>query len=128
MLTRPTQIHICPKSLYHDHVCLDNFGSLVSNIDLICTIADTANNTQVRQYIVKTLKDLNWDIEEDAFEDDTPYGRKKFTNVIATKDPKASRRVVLAAHFDSKFYPDYPANQVSMLGYGCCVCCLIMFF
>lgn len=74
-------------------------------------LADTDNNTQVRQYIVKTLRDLNWHVEEDAFEDDTPYGRKKFTNVIATKDPKASRRVVLSAHFDSKYYPTYPENQ-----------------
>jgi hypothetical protein len=35
-----------------------------------------------------------------------------FTNVIATKDPEASRRVVVAAHFDSKFFPSYPQNQV----------------
>ena len=74
--------------------------------------ADTDNNTQVRQYLVKTLKGLNWHVEEDAFEDDTPYGKKKFTNVIATKDPNASRRVILSAHFDSKFFPTYPENQV----------------
>ncbi|KAF5315617.1 hypothetical protein D9611_004951 [Ephemerocybe angulata] len=72
---------------------------------------DTDNNTQVRKYIIKTLKDLNWHIEEDEFTDNTPYGRKKFTNVIATKDPKATRRVVLSAHFDSKFFPTYPENQ-----------------
>ncbi|KAI0269018.1 peptidase family M28-domain-containing protein [Russula aff. rugulosa BPL654] len=41
----------------------------------------------------------------------TPYGPKNFTNVIATKDPDAPRRVVLAAHFDSKFFPSYPENQ-----------------
>lgn len=74
--------------------------------------ADTDNNTQVRQYLVKTLKDLNWHVEEDAFEDDTPFGKKKFTNVIATKDPNATRRVILSAHFDSKFFPTYPENQV----------------
>jgi acetylornithine deacetylase/succinyl-diaminopimelate desuccinylase-like protein len=74
--------------------------------------ADTDNNTQVRQYLVKTLKDLNWHVEEDAFEGDTPYGKKKFTNVIATKDPKATRRVILSAHFDSKFFPTFPENQV----------------
>lgn len=73
---------------------------------------DTENNTLVRNYIVSTLKALDWDVEEDSFTDETPYGTKRFTNVIATKDPQASRRVVLAAHFDSKFFMDFPQNQV----------------
>ncbi|KAH9852670.1 hypothetical protein C2E23DRAFT_824797 [Lenzites betulinus] len=72
---------------------------------------DTANNTLVKDYIVSTLKKLNWHIEEDSFNDTTPYGVKRFTNVIATKDPTAPRRVVVAAHFDSKFFSTYPANQ-----------------
>jgi glutaminyl-peptide cyclotransferase len=80
---------------------------------LTSRIADTANNTAVRNYLVKTMKDLNWDIEEDSFTANTPYGEKRFTNVIATKDPDAPRRLVLAAHFDSKFFATYPQNQVS---------------
>ncbi|KAF9014022.1 hypothetical protein BDQ17DRAFT_1270151 [Cyathus striatus] len=73
--------------------------------------SDTENNTLVRNYIVSTLKHLNWHIEEDEFTDDTPIGRKRFTNIIATKDPEASRRVILSAHFDSKYFPSYPNNQ-----------------
>ncbi|TRM58588.1 hypothetical protein BD626DRAFT_633857 [Schizophyllum amplum] len=71
---------------------------------LIPRVVDTEGNTQVRNYIVGTMKALDWDIEEDSFEDDTPLGKKRFTNVIATKDPKAARRVVVAAHFDSKWF------------------------
>ncbi|KAH9984267.1 hypothetical protein BJV77DRAFT_1188545 [Russula vinacea] len=78
---------------------------------LIPRPADTENHTLVRNYIVSTLRRLNWHIEEDRFEDMTPYGPKNFTNVIATKDPDAPRRVVLSAHFDSKFFPSYPENQ-----------------
>ena len=74
--------------------------------------ADTDNNTFVRQHLVKTLKDLNWHVEEDSFTDNTPYGQKHFTNVIATKDPDAPRRVILSAHFDSKFFPTASQNQV----------------
>lgn len=66
----------------------------------------------MRNYIVSTLKKLDWHVEEDTFTDNTPYGTKRFTNVIATKDPDAPRRVVVAAHFDSKFFPDFPQNQV----------------
>ena len=67
----------------------------------------------VRKYIVDTMKKLNWHIEEDSFNDTTPYGMKRFTNVIATNDPKAPRRVILAAHFDSKFFATSPLNQAS---------------
>jgi glutaminyl-peptide cyclotransferase len=74
--------------------------------------ADTKNNTIVREYIITTLKALNWHIEEDTVIDNTPVGMKRFTNVIATKDPTASRRVILSAHFDSKYFSSYPQNQV----------------
>jgi putative aminopeptidase FrvX len=84
---------------------------LCSICKLIGVSADTENHTLVRNYIISTLRKLNWHIEEDSFVDTTPYGPKNFTNVIATKDPDAPRRVVLAAHFDSKFFPSYPENQ-----------------
>ncbi|KAL1947997.1 hypothetical protein VTO73DRAFT_13721 [Trametes versicolor] len=87
-----------------------NPASHLSKI-LIPRPPDTENNTLVREYIVSTLKKLKWHIEEDAFNDTTPYGVKRFTNIIATKDPKAPRRVIVAAHFDSKFFSTYPANQ-----------------
>ena len=62
---------------------------------------------------MSTLKALDWHIELDEFMDQTPMGQKHFVNVIATKNPAASRRVVLSAHFDSKYFPHYPQNQVS---------------
>ncbi|THH27734.1 hypothetical protein EUX98_g6461 [Antrodiella citrinella] len=73
---------------------------------------DTANNTLVKDYIVSTMKKLKWHVEEDTFTDMTPYGVKRFTNVIATKDPTALRRVIVAAHFDSKFFANPPGSQV----------------
>lgn len=79
-----------------------------------CMTADTENNTFVKNYLVSTMRNLNWHVEEDAFTDTTPYGSKRFTNIIATKDPTARRRVIVAAHFDSKFFPTYPQNQVIM--------------
>lgn len=44
--------------------------------------------------------------------DETPYGKKRFTNIIATKDPQAPMKLTLAAHFDSKYFPSYPESQV----------------
>ena len=48
------------------------------------------------------MKNLGWTVEEDSFEDDTPFGRKRFTNVIATQDPSRSQRTIVACHYDSK--------------------------
>ncbi len=72
----------------------------------------------VRNYIVDTMKKLSWHIEEDSFNDTTPYGVKRFTNIIATKDPKAPRRVILAAHFDSKFFASASQSQASTVDSG----------
>ena len=68
----------------------------------------------MRNHLVDTLKGLNWHVEEDSFTDETPEGTKRFTNVIATKNPDAPRRLVLAAHFDSKFFSTFPQNQVNL--------------
>ena len=59
------------------------------------------------QHIKSTLSGLKagWDVSEDSFHEQTPYGRMPFTNIIATLNPSAKRRLVLACHFDSKYYP-----------------------
>ncbi|KAG5638987.1 hypothetical protein H0H81_008208 [Sphagnurus paluster] len=87
-----------------------NPASHLSKI-LIPRVSDTDNNTLVRNYIISTLKALEWHIEVDEFTDKTPIGHKRFRNIIATKDPTATRRVVLSAHYDSKYAPNPPDNQ-----------------
>ncbi|EGN95600.1 hypothetical protein SERLA73DRAFT_186705 [Serpula lacrymans var. lacrymans S7.3] len=78
---------------------------------LIPRVVGTENSTSVRGHIVSALKSLNWHVEEDRFTDNTPLGPMTFTNIIATKNPSASRRVILSAHYDSKYFPKYPENQ-----------------
>lgn len=58
------------------------------------------------QFIKKSFEDLSWTVTFDEFDDSTPYGPKKFTNIIATLNPNAKRRLILAAHYDSKYYPE----------------------
>ncbi|KAF8590047.1 hypothetical protein K439DRAFT_1331249 [Ramaria rubella] len=91
-------------------VDFSNSNSHLSKI-LIPRASGTENNTLVKDYLASTLRALNWQIEEDSFTDITPYGEKRFTNVIATKDPTAPRRLVLSAHFDSKYFSSFPQNQ-----------------
>jgi len=66
-------------------------------------------------FIKKQFEDLNWTVTLDEFDDNTPYGPKRFTNIIATLNPLAERRLILAAHYDSKYYPDN-GNNAFFLG------------
>ncbi|XP_039553988.1 glutaminyl-peptide cyclotransferase [Passer montanus] len=60
----------------------------------------------VRQHIKHRLQTLKagWEIEEDTFQKYTPYGYKTFSNIIGTLEPSAKRHLVLACHYDSKFF------------------------
>lgn len=50
---------------------------------------------------------LNWDVDFDEFVEDTPiFKNLKFTNIIATLNPKAERFLVLSCHYDSKYFKD----------------------
>lgn len=64
------------------------------------------NLRQVRKHIMLSLTELDagWSIELDDFDDEAPapYGKKRFTSVIATLDPSAPRKLVLACHYESK--------------------------
>jgi glutaminyl-peptide cyclotransferase len=51
------------------------------------------------------MQELEWKVESDPFEDDTPiFGLLQFENVVATLNPNARRYLVLACHYDSKYY------------------------
>lgn len=97
-----------PRVDFHDP------SSLLARI-LRPRVPGTANHTYVREALVGVFANQTdaagtpkWHIAAPTFEVDTPEGRKRMTNVVATRDPQASRRLVLAAHYDSKFAPPGP--------------------
>ncbi|ETS63530.1 hypothetical protein PaG_01824 [Moesziomyces aphidis] len=95
--------------------------SLLSRI-LIPRPADTDNSRKVREAILDVFRHdlgssasastmdwahpgkLGWHIEQHSFLTDTPEGRKNMTNLILTKNPAAPRKLVVAAHYDSKYF------------------------
>ncbi|XP_034482047.1 glutaminyl-peptide cyclotransferase isoform X1 [Drosophila innubila] len=78
----------------------------VQNI-LIPRVVGTGNHTIVRQYIVDSLRDLDWHVELNSFHDRAPIvGDLHFHNIIATLNPQAERYLILACHYDSKYMPD----------------------
>ncbi|WWC87822.1 uncharacterized protein L201_002714 [Kwoniella dendrophila CBS 6074] len=65
----------------------------------------------LQNYISSVFTKLGWHEEKTPFRGTTPIGDIDFTNLIYTFDPSAPRKIILAAHFDSKWFPDSPANQ-----------------
>lgn len=71
--------HLDPSSLQKvahlsDPATLDLTGSTIAPF-LVTRVSGTPENTKVQDFIIKTFQHLNWHIEEDAFEDSTPFGK-----------------------------------------------------
>ncbi|KII68650.1 Glutaminyl-peptide cyclotransferase [Thelohanellus kitauei] len=68
-----------------------------------------------QKFIVNQLLDLKWQVEQDVFLTKTPFHKRlKFTNVIGTLNPLAPNRLVLACHYDSKYF--VPTGQKVFVG------------
>uniref|UniRef100_A0A3Q1GG13 Glutaminyl-peptide cyclotransferase n=1 Tax=Acanthochromis polyacanthus TaxID=80966 RepID=A0A3Q1GG13_9TELE len=74
---------------------------------LVIRYPGSTGSQAVQDHIKTTLGSLGagWEVTEDKFMSQTPYGPLPFTNLIATLNPSAKRRLVLACHYDSKYYP-----------------------
>ena len=69
-------------------------------------VPDTAGNAAARDYISSLLAELGWDVALDTFTQDTAVGEVTFSNIVATRNAASPRRLVLAAHYDSKMTPE----------------------
>ncbi|CAF3519184.1 unnamed protein product [Adineta steineri] len=86
----------------------DEFRSKLLQPLLIPRVSGTPGAAQARQHIVSKLRSTNtWNVDFDTFDAMTPDGGVEFTNIIATLDPTATRRLVLACHYDSKKIPNF---------------------
>jgi Iap family predicted aminopeptidase len=57
-----------------------------------------------REYIVGQLEGYGYQVEQDAFDAATPYGRKAMVNLIARRSGAGKPIVALASHYDTKYY------------------------
>lgn len=59
------------------------------------------------QYIIGEMRRLGWSVETDPFDAKTPnLGTLRFENIIAKLNPSGKQSLVLACHYDSKYYPN----------------------
>lgn len=72
---------------------------------LVPRIVNTVQHRQVAEHLHSELARAGFQVSFDEFTDKTPFGNMPFRNIIATFDPHAPRRLVLACHYDSKIIP-----------------------
>lgn len=77
---------------------------ILDNI-LIPRVVGTPNHAKVVRYIVGELEKLNWHVDIDEFQAKTPnFGVLTFQNIVGSLNPNAERFLVLACHYDSKYF------------------------
>ncbi|RIA96024.1 hypothetical protein C1645_802695 [Glomus cerebriforme] len=91
---------------------------------LIPRVSGSEGNLKVQKYIIDHFQTLGWNVEEDRFTDSTPIGEISFNNIIVTKDINATNRLVLAAHYDSKYFE--PPNDGFVGATDSAVSCAIL--
>lgn len=67
------------------------------------------------QFIKGFLRNLGWHIDEQNFTAATPWGDKRFANIVGSSAENAPYRLVLACHYDSK---DFGAELGGQPFYG----------
>lgn len=79
------------------------------------------------QHIMQRIQRLqaNWVLEVDTFLSQTPYGYRSFSNIISTLNPNAKRHLVLACHYDSKYFHPWD-NRVFVGATDSAVPCAMM--
>jgi len=72
---------------------------------LVERVPGSKGNEQVQKYLIDSLSQhAGWVVTTDHFTGSTPRGELSFTNIIATYNAAYRKRIVFAAHFDSKFF------------------------
>ncbi|KAJ3370010.1 hypothetical protein GGF31_004861 [Allomyces arbusculus] len=72
---------------------------------LVPRIPGTDTHATARTHLVAYLERAGFHVELDEFNATTPLGVKPMANIIATWDVHAPQRLILAAHYDSKYMP-----------------------
>jgi Zn-dependent M28 family amino/carboxypeptidase len=69
--------------------------------------AGSAALAACRQYLLSELKASGIAVREQPFDADTPAGRIRMVNLIATIPGKRTERVILATHYDTKLFREF---------------------
>jgi hypothetical protein len=75
-------------------------------LDIGPRVAGSPELAKTREYILSTLKSFSVAVKTDEFNSATPMGEKKMVNLTAEIPGESADVVIIASHYDSKFFKD----------------------
>ena len=75
-------------------------------VDIGPRVAGSPELAKTREYILSTLKSFGVTVKSDEFNTATPMGEKKMVNLTAEIPGESTDVVIIASHYDSKFFKD----------------------
>lgn len=89
-----------------------SFNFVAKQVKFGKRIPNTTAHVNCAKYFVQTFKKYNWQVVEQKFEAEAFDKTKlKLNNIVASYNPKASKRILLAAHWDSRPFADQEADE-----------------
>ncbi|XP_044253790.1 glutaminyl-peptide cyclotransferase-like isoform X2 [Tribolium madens] len=84
-----------------------NYINKVLDKILIPRVAGTPDHDKVFKFLSSEMRRLGWQVDIDEFVERAPiFGAVTFKNIVASPNPQAERFLVLACHYDSKYFPN----------------------
>ncbi len=88
------------------------YGYIESQVKFGPRVPNTPAHVQTGNYLVSKLKQFDCDVMEQSFVATTWDGKKlNARNIIGSINPKATKRILLAAHWDSRPYADHDPDK-----------------
>lgn len=85
-------------------------------------VVDSPGHSKVRDYIIDSLRKLQWQVELDIFTEKVPVlGYLTFKNIIARQNPEAQRFLMLACHYDSKYFKEFTFSAATDSAVPCAI-------
>lgn len=75
-------------------------------LDIGPRVSGSAELAQTREYIIGALKSFGLTVKTDEFTATTPLGEKKMVNLTAEIPGESADVIVIASHYDTKFFRD----------------------
>ncbi len=82
------------------------FAHVREQVSIGARPAGSPSLARARDYIIKQLKAANLNVTIDEFRQPTPLGERNFANIIAEIPGESADQLIIASHYDSKYYRD----------------------
>ncbi len=94
------------------------YNFIKEQVDFGPRVPGTPPHENMRKWLVRYFKDLGFRVIEQNFDAYFPDGKKyRATNIIASYNPQHTHRIMLAAHWDTRYIADQdPKDKSPILG------------